>query len=158
MITTVQFIGIVLLSLLATVGFTIVFFGILPRFTHWLYSRHGVTMLTLKRLLGIAPDDIAEHGDRPSYDGKYEVWCERCFNKAYDGVSHFIRRTEINANRDCQANRKRKSGHTAIAIDFPCNRLPVTLWMFSISRHIAAIVNKLRRRVNQSGKEPAEAS
>lgn len=146
-------IGIVLLSLLATLAFTVVTFGLLSRFTDWLYSRHAAKMVTIKKLLRLPIYDVAENGDSPRYEGKCEVWCERCFDKAYDWVSGFIRKSKVKANRDCQGSRKGERCQTTVAIDFPYNRLPRILLLFPIS-HIRTIVNKLRRRVNQSGKEP----
>jgi hypothetical protein len=146
-------IGIILLSLLATGAFMIVAFGLLSRFTDWLYSHHAAKIATVKRLLRIPPHDITKHSDRPRYDSQPEVWCERCFDKAYDWVSGFIRKSKVHANRDCQGNRKPKRCQTAIAIDFFYNRLPA-IWLAFSQPHIRTIVARLRRRVNQSGKEP----
>ena len=148
-----KIIGIILLSLLATVAFMIVAFDLLSRFTNWLYSHHAAKMATVKKLLRIPPHDITKHSDSPRYDSQPEVWCERCFDKAYQWVSGVIRKSKVKANRDCQGSRKSKRCHTTVTIDFPYKRLPRTLTVFS-QRHIRTIVNWLRRSVNESGKEP----
>lgn len=134
--------GIVLLSLLATLVFSVVMFGLLSRFTHWLYSRHAAKMVTIKKLLRLSVYDVAKNGDSPRYEGKCEVWCERCFDKAYDWVSSFIRESKVKANRDCQGSRKGERCQTTVAIDFPNNRLPRILLLFPIS-HIRNIIARL---------------
>jgi len=130
-------------------------FGLLSKFTDWLYSHHAAKIVMIKKLLRLPIYDVAENGDSPRYEGKCEVWFERRFDKAYDWVSSFVRETKVKANRDCQGRRKNERCHTTVAIDFPYNRLPRILLVPSpISWHIRTIVNRLRRRVNQSGKEP----
>jgi hypothetical protein len=152
-ILILKIVGIILLSLLATVAFMIVAFGLLSRFTYWLYSHHAAKIAMVKKLLRISPHDITKHSDSPRYDSQPEVWCERCFDKAYQWVSGVIRKSKVKANRDCQGSRKSKRCHTTVTIDFPYKRLPRTLMAFS-QRHIRTIVNWIRRRVNESGKEP----
>jgi hypothetical protein len=154
MVVLLKLMGIIVLSLLATATFMIVVFGLLSRFTHWLYSHHAAKMVMVKKLLRIPPHDITKHSDSPRYNTKLEVWCEDCFEKAYQWIGSFIRKSEVKTNRDCQSSCQSKRRHNTIAIDFPHNRLPFTRLTFSQS-HIRNILNRLRTHVNQSGKEPA---
>jgi hypothetical protein len=150
-------IGIVLLSLLATLAFIIVAFGLLSRFTDWLYNHHAVEMVTIKKLLRLPIYDVAKNGDSPRYEGKCEVWCERCFDKAYDWVSGFIRKTKVKANRDCQGSRKSERCQTTVAIDFPYNRLPRILLLFPRT-HIRNIIARLIARCQRKWKRTVHAA
>jgi len=154
MIMWLQIVGIIMSSLLATVVFTIVFFGLLSRFTNWLYTHHAAKMVKAKNLLRLPSHDVTKNSDSLRYDSKIEVWCEDCFEKAYQWIGSFIGKFKAKKNRDCQSKQRNNRRPNTITVDSSYNRLPRTLLRFSQSCHIRTIVSRLRRGVNQSGKEP----
>jgi len=162
MLIVAKLIGIVLLSLIAIQVFMIMFLGLLERFTIWLYTRHPAKMTRLRGLLKLPSQNTTKQCGKTRQDSKYEAWCIQCFEKVYQwinpckrGSSSLIRKTNLNADGDCH--------NKTCSNEYP-NTIKVGSLHFSHIRdrtarifsqpHILIIVNKLRRRVNQSGKEP----
>jgi hypothetical protein len=157
MVIVAKLIGIVLLSLVATQVFMIMFLGSLERFTIWLYTRHPTTMARLRGLLKLPSQNTTKQRSKGRQDSKYEAWSIECFEKVYQwihacerGISSLIRKTNINANGDCQ-NKTYPNEHPDtvkvgfLHLGYIGDR---TDPIFSRS-HIRTIVNKLRRSVNQ---------
>ena len=153
-----QVIGIIVLSLLIAQGFMIVFLGGLSRFTDWLYTHHSLGMMKLRALLRLPPlEDAGDDSNTTRYAGKYEVWCIDCFEKAYHWVSR-IRKDKVKSKRNYPKAECNSEYSDAVTIGIPRTSLQPTARLSCFRSHIHSIVNRLRRSVNESGKEPIESS
>ena len=157
-----KFIGIIVLSLLATQVFMIIFLGSLERFTIWLYTRHPTRIARLRESLKLPSQNTTNQRTKGRQDSKYEAWCIKCFEKAYQwihpcerGSSSLIRKTNINPNGNCQNNPYPNEYPNTVKVGFLHlgHIKDRTAPTFSQS-HIKNIVARLRKLVNQSGKEP----
>jgi hypothetical protein len=152
MLMWLEIISIIILCLTGTVAFMIVVFGLLSRFRNRLYGHHTDKMLKIRRALGF-PHEIGKDGNSPRQDSKLEVWFEDYFEKAYQWIGCFIRKSSTKNDRDYESSQCNNRQPYAITKNFVYDKLPLTWFTFSMS-HIRTIVNKLRRAVNESGKEP----
>jgi len=149
-----QVAGIIVLSLLIAQGFIIVFLGGLARFTHWLYTHHSLGMMRLRGMLRLPPlEDAGNDSNTTRYAGKYEVWCIQFFEKVHHWVSR-IREDKVEGKRNYPKAECNSEYSEPMSVDIPRTSLQPTTRLCFLRPHIRTIVNWLRRRVNQSGKEP----
>jgi len=87
-----QIIGIVLLSLLITLMFMVVYFGLLSRFTDWLIRHYGKNIKRLLRKpIPLHPiNNVGDSGDETRNEGGIIIWYINCFEKSY----HFLKTWE----------------------------------------------------------------
>jgi len=84
-----QIVGIVLLSLLITLIFMVVYFGLLSRFTDWLIRHYGKNIKRLLRKpISLHPiNNVGDSGDETRNEGGIIICYINCFEKSY----HFLK-------------------------------------------------------------------
>jgi hypothetical protein len=140
-----KLIGYIVLALLTALGIGYVFLYLLSKSLDW-FERKGYLPRTP------SPDTSNERGhERETAEYLvYSHYISQIASRVLKGVSHMSY-----VYTQCQ-NKKRGKPYYETSPKGFVPRRPFPSWRMFPQRHISNIVNKLRRRVNQSGKEPRQ--
>jgi len=142
-----RIIGCFALAVLTTLASLFVFLYLYAKFLDWLDRHYG---RTIRQLLGrLLNKPLQEDGNDSHYGRPYTE---------YEVYSHYIAKYASVALKRVGQTLHIKIRHPGDSSNHKCYKTTskgfVQLRHFAI--HIRTIVNKLRRRVNESGKEPLE--
>jgi len=143
----IEVIGIALLCILITMIFMIVYFGLLSRFTDWLILHHGerIRRLLRKPIPLNSVNNIGDSGNQTRDEGGIIICYINCFEQGYHLLKTWIGRLhypigKLNIRKDsCYQNEECHEKYRGNNIQKLLHKL---------------ILNRFRKGVNQSGKEP----
>lgn len=145
-----QIIGFTVLSILITMVFMIVYFGLLSRFTNWLILHYGERIRRLLRRprLPNPINNISNSGDDTRPESDIIICYINCFENGYHllktwigRISYSIRELTIRKDRGYHNDKCDKEYHA-----------------YNIQKLFhKPILNRSRRSINQSGKEPTRS-
>jgi hypothetical protein len=144
-----QVIGFTASALLITMAFMVIYFGLLSRFTNWLLRHHKERIRRLLRQpIPLHPiNNIGDSGDDTRNEGGIIICYINCFEQGYHLLKTWIGRLrysigKLKVRKDgCYQNEQCHEEYRGYNVQKPLHK---------------PILNRPRKGVNQSGKEPLE--
>jgi hypothetical protein len=130
--------------------FVFVFLYVLSKSLDWLYVHYGTTIRRLRRL---PPEESGKDSGQARAEGYYLIY--RHYMSYYASIIYKRVSDALHIHIQCPKENRASKCYKANKKWFTYPPWRGAIPVPSQARHIVAIVNKLKGRVNQSGKEPS---